>query len=161
VASKQRGIATTLILYGIGAAVAIGAVYFVWQSMIAEPYREQGRIEVRANLEPKISALTDERNRAQADRDQAIAANRTLEADVADLRGRVDEQTKAIRRYQAAVAAAKAETARIRAEAAKKAAAAADEIARLTALAAGPPVAEACQVADRILSELAEFVRLP
>lgn len=61
-----------LLKYGAGAIGIICmalAVWWAWGHYIAEPYREQGRIEVRKELQPKIDNLTVDNKSLQDDFD--------------------------------------------------------------------------------------------
>lgn len=154
--NRQRGFAgwITLAIYAGLAAVILGGTLFAWNSWVAQPYIEQGRAEER----PKTAAALVERDKAQARAKAAEDANVSLQADVKDLQERVANQNAAIRKLQATVAAMKRASASLAEEARAALLAATDEINRNTAIALGPPVADACAVADRIAREIIDYL---
>ena len=101
---RQRGLLSMVFyaLIGIAALVAGYFAYFAWHEVVANRYREEGRSEVREQLEPKIMTLTQERDAMRTDISHMDEANKMLQAHVNDLQDRVRNQTDSIHRYQAA-----------------------------------------------------------
>lgn len=168
VAKKVGETFAPVIVWGVVVLVAVVAVGTVWQTTVRGPYIADGKAAQEKADKPIIAKLTLERDQARADlaavtteRDAMKAANDKLGADVAELRGRVDEQTAAIKRYQAAIAKAKAEATAAKQAAQRAADDAAAEINRLAALAAGPAIQNAAAAAQQILDDLADYVRQP
>ena len=130
------------------AAVVIGSAAYAWHRF-TDAYREEGRVEVRAELVPQLEHQT------KLARD-AAAANKQLQADLANLQQLLATQnaqldTMRARALAAEIAARKALLAA--AEAAKRYDA---EVARLTALAGAPVITEDdCAQAKTILARLA------
>ena len=62
------GLPIGLIVRVVGALVAVVAIWLAWEHFIANPYREQGRVEVRKQLQPKLDVdeklIADARTRA-------------------------------------------------------------------------------------------------
>lgn len=150
---------TKLILYGVGVLSTIALLYWLSETFIVKPLLEQGAILQRSKDQPIIDGLIKQR-------DQALAANKSLTADLAGLQSTVASQNASIRSYEAnskaasAAAAAALAKARQAAQNAKDAA----ETARLTQIATTVPVnqtAEAdCAEAHSILADLARARRL-
>lgn len=137
-----------LVLRAAGALAFVLSVAYGWH-VLTDRYREQGRVEVHAELDPQLAHQT---KRAT----DALAANRSLVADLASLKAAVDRQDAEIAGYReralrAEIAARKAMLAA--AQAAKRYDA---EVARLTALAGAPVITEDdCAAAKGILARLA------
>lgn len=70
-----------LIAYGVAVAALIGAVMWAVHSL-----REQGRDEVRAELEPRIEAAEAALAHERADRKRAEDASNAYQREIADLR---------------------------------------------------------------------------
>jgi len=145
---------TKIIIYAVAALVIVTAILWAVNSVI------NIGVELQAAKDaPIIAGLTKQR-------DQAIAANKSLTADLAGLKATVDSQNGAIASWEAdaraasAAAAAAIAKARASSQSAKDAA----ETARLTQIATTVPVnqtAEAdCAEAHSILADLARARRL-
>lgn len=147
-----------VLVWGIIVLVSIGVAATVWQKTVRGPYIAEGQARQLAIDDPKIKQLTLERDMAKADVATATAANKTLTDDLTALQERVTNQNTAITGLQAALKKAKAAAARAAADADQRAQAAAGEIARLTALASGPAIADAAAQAQQILSDLSDYV---
>lgn len=150
---------TKLVLYGVGVLAALALLYWAADVFIVEPLVNQGIVLQKAKDQPIIDGLTKQR-------DQALAANKSLSADLAGLRATVGAQNASIRAWQADSEAASAAAASALAKARREAENAKDaaETARLTQIATTIPVnqtAEAdCAEAHSILADLARARRL-
>lgn len=153
--------AAEAIFWAIITIGGVTAVHVFWQNKVAEPYRVQGDARTTKKLQPQIADLTQARDQARHDRDQAIAANTTLQASVATLEGKLHDADASITQLQTAAQKARAQARAAIAEIQAQARRDADQIARLTAVANGPPVAEACAKAGEFLSQLATWRRGP
>jgi len=161
-----RGIATWaagLIVYGMLAAVLIGGTASLWHVYVAKPYYVRGVADGKAEQvkadRPVIDKLTRERDEARSDRDQALAANVTLASSVDTLTAKLGEANASIAQLQTIAERARAQARKAIAEIQARAKRDAEEIARLAAIANGPPIAEACAKADEYLSRLALWRR--
>lgn len=148
------------------AVVAVGgstAVYLFWQGKVAEPYRVEGDARTAKKLAPQIATLTRERDEARRDRDQALAANVTLQASVKTLETKLEEAGESIAQLQTVAGKAREQARKAIAEIQARARRDADEIARLTAVAHGSPTlpAQVCAKASDYLSELATWRHAP
>jgi hypothetical protein len=145
-----------LIVYGVLALGLIGGTALAWHTYVAKPYYVRGvndGIAKQKKLDaPIIAKLTGER-------DQALAANNTLQASVATLTRNISDQNASMAQLRVladrARAQAKAALASVQAQVKRDA----DEIARLTAVANGPAVADACARATDYLTQLAVWRR--
>jgi multidrug efflux pump subunit AcrA (membrane-fusion protein) len=164
-----RGIASwlaMLIVYGVVGLLALGAVGGVvywahseWNMRVAEPYRIEGDVRTTAKLQPKIDQLTKERDQARADVREALAANATLQDSVGTLETKLKDANANIVELKTLAEKARAQARKAIAEIQARVKRDADEIARLTAIANGPPIADACAKADEYLTKLANWRR--
>ena len=148
-----------LALYGIGGLAVLALLYWLGDTFVVEPLVNQGVVLQRSKDQPIIDGLTKQR-------DQAIAANKSLSADLAGLQSTVAGQNASIASWEANSRAASAAAAMALAKALRTAQSAKDaaETARLTQIATTIPVnqtAEAdCAEAHSILADLARARRL-
>lgn len=163
-----RGMASWLAeLLVIGALVLLAVVgtATAWHVFVAKPYYTRGVADGVAQQKkadaPVIAKLTQERDEARADRDQALAANATLAGSVETLTTKLGDAKDSIAQLQTIAARARAQAKAAIAEIQARVKRDADEIARLTAVANGPPIAEACAKADEYMSQLATWRRGP
>ena len=151
-----------IVVWAVIVLVGVLLVATIWQKAIRGPYIEEGKrsrdSEVKAITLARDTALADAKQ-AHADVAAAVAANTSLQADLAGLKETVANQTDAITRYQTAIATARRQADAARAAADRAAASAASEIARLAALASGPAIADACRQASVLLDDLSDFAR--
>lgn len=140
----------------VGGAVAF---HLYWNRHVAEPYRVEGDVRTEKRLKPTIDRLTAERDEARKDRDDALAANGVLASSVDSLTTKLGEAKASIEQLKVLAERARAQARKALAEIQARAKRDADEIARLAAVANGPPVAEAVSKADEYLSQLATWRR--
>jgi len=169
-----RGLAgwlASLIVWGALAAVAVGAVvgfrHFIhseWNTRVAEPYRIEGDRRTEKKLRPEIELQTRRADLAERRLEIAMNANRVLTEDIegpGGLRAQAKASAESIERLSRIAEQARQTARRLLAELAKKTKEDAAEIARLRNAAAGPSMdfEQACREADRVLSDLAQWVR--
>ena len=148
-----------LALYGIAGLAALALVHWLADTFVVTPLIDQGMVLQRSKDQPIIDGLIKQR-------DQAIAANKSLTADLGGLQAKVADQNASISSWEANSRAASAAAAAAVAKALRTAQNAKDaaETARLTQIATTIPVnqtAEAdCAEAHSILADLARARRL-
>lgn len=129
---KQRGsMLVELIIYGVIAAVVMGAVYKAWSSF-TDSYRNEGRVAQLAIDQPLIDT-------AKANEQSALASKDQAERDAVQAKEAASKQSAAIeaarKDTEAAQAAARKQAQLYAAERAKNA----DREAKLREAAAAPP----------------------
>lgn len=166
-----RGVAgwvAGLIVYGVLAAIVIGGTATIWHVYVAKPYYTRGVTDGKAEQKKIDDPIIDKQvKRADlAERRLAIAldANRQLTEDIEGpdgLRAQTQQSAETIERLARLANEARATAKRLLAEIAERSKRDAAEIERLRTAAAGPPVDfdAACREADRVLSDLAIWVR--
>ena len=155
--------AAEAIFYVVVSVVGLTAIHLFWDHKVAEPYRVQGDARTAKKLQPQITELTHERDQAEHDLGEAVEANKTLQTSVATLEAKLHDADASITELQTVAQKAREQARKAIAEIQARAKRDADEIARLTAVASGPPVAAAkvCAQAGDYLSELAKWRRAP
>lgn len=128
---------------------------------IAEPYRVEGDLRTKEKLQPRIDNLTSERDQARADVREALAANATLQNSVGTLETKLKDANANIVELKTMAEKARAQARKAIAEIQARVKRDADEISRLTAVANGPTVTDACAKADEYLAKLAIWRRGP
>lgn len=165
-----RGLSPLLawvVLGGIALVALLGVTWSVhryWDNHVAEPYRVEGDLRTEKKLRPEIELQTKRADLAERRLAIAMEANLTLTEDIegpGGLRDQVKVSAETIERISKLAEQARATARRLLAQIAEQSKRDAAEITRLRALAAGPPltVQEACDQADRILTDLAKWVR--
>lgn len=161
-----RGIASWLasfIVYGVVTVLLVGGTATAWHLLVAKPYYVRGVADGKAEQakadKPVIDKLTQERDEARTDRDNALAANATLASSVDTLTAKLADANANIAQLQTLAERARQQARKAIAEIQARVKRDADEIARLTAIANGPPVADACAKADEYLTQLALWWR--
>jgi hypothetical protein len=156
---KQTGIAVDLILYAVFAAGLLIVVGTAWHN-----FKEGIRDETRAEVELKYKPFSDECTRMKAtvaacvqNWKDTLAANVSIKADADKCIASAGIQSKAVKEAEAAAAAAKANSARILAELAKRQREGAAYVAGLNSKAATPSANRAgeCDDADSISRDIA------
>ena len=143
-----------IIIYALGALAIMGAIVWGINSLI-----NVGKQEQAAKDAPIIAGLTRQR-------DEAIAANKSLNADIDNLQAAVNRQNASLEALDAAqhAAEAAAKAAIAKARTAEQVARDNAETARLTAIATAPPdnstELQDCEEARGILSDLARHRRM-
>lgn len=151
--------AAEIIFYVVVTVVGLTAVHLFWEHKVAEPYRLEGDARTAKRLQPKIDAANQRANAAEKQLDAAVAANQTLQQSVTTLEASLKDADTSIDRLKKLAEQARAQARAAIAKAQAQAARDADLVARLTAVASGPPVAaaQACTQAGSYLSELATW----
>lgn len=156
-----RGIAgwlAALIVYGVFAGVLIAGTASLWHVYVAKPYYvrgvNDGKVEQTKVDKPVIDKLTQERDEARHDRDEALAANATLQESVGTLEAKLKDANANIAELKTLAERARAQARKAIADIQARVRRDSAEIARLTAIANGPPVADACAKADEYVTQL-------
>lgn len=136
-----------IIIYGVIAAVVMGAAYKAWTSF-TDSYRAEGRAEQLAIDQPIIDT-------AKANEQSALTSKATAEQDAAAAKDAAAKQSEAIEQYrqetEAAQAAARKQAQLYASERAKNA----DREAKLRAAAAAPPAGgRACEAVLKATDEI-------
>jgi len=153
--------AAEAIFWALAAIGGTTAVILFWHTKVADPYITHGKALQLAADQPVIAKLTGERDQARGDLKNAKDANATMQKSVATLEGKLEEANASIENLKTVAERARAQARKAIADIQAQARRDADEIARLTAVANGPPVVEACAKAADYLSQLATWRRAP
>ena len=151
--------AAEAIFWVVVAIVGTTAVHLFWEHRVAEPYRLEGDMRTAKRMQPLIDAQKRRADGAEQQLDTALGANLTLQQSVTTLEASLKDANTSIDRLKKLAEQARAQARAAIAKAQAQAARDADLVARLTAVASGPPVAAAqvCTQAGSYLSELATW----
>lgn len=165
-----RGVAgwlASLIVYGVLGLLSLAAIgagiYWVnseWNTRVAEPYRVEGDNRTKFELQPRIDDLKVQLIASNQKLQVCLDANAGLAKDIDGLKLEVKASADTIDRMKVLADRAREMTRKLLAQITERARRDADEIARLKAAAAGPPIVEKLsEKTAQVLSELAVWRR--
>ena len=144
------------IVVGVAVLAGFGAYSF---HRFTESYVADGKAAQLKVDQPIIDKLTADLKTANSQRDLALDANEKLGKDIDQLKLEVVASNETIDRLSKLSNEARATAKRLKGQIDALIAKGAQDDARLRAIAAGAPIADACATADRLMNELAVWVR--